>query len=1141
MTYKCCVRDCEEAVRETRSKGLPLHKFPKDPLLRIRWLTSGGFEPDFKPTNSQIVCYKHFRLADYEIGRSHKLFLKKGSVPTVFTDYENHPDPIGPESEFVTSRLQAREIQKLANAMAPALPPVAAPIAAPSLPPVAVAFNPPFDTTASSGLDLDSSGNCFDTSCSSLDQSLDSSYVLPGLLQMDDNGGGILNETDCDMTANSASPAAVVVDASLGNVSAILNVPGAAAEAIAQPGALVNDIDGGSHLASKVLPMPGVEHSSTIPKPNSGPLERPNIMFRRGDLDFIPGSKLEAKDFNDMWYSARIVETDWLEREVLIHFDNWSSRYDEWIGMNSSRLRTIQSNPSKPKNKEFLVGDRVLATWVDGRKYPATVKNVAENDRYNVLFDDGYEKILRPSKMTKMKEVSENALLGQPRPYPQGMTHHTLGSKQERREKKRKHTVSELFHHSKKKSKMENGRPPPGYTYIPIPDPATSMMQSHPFAVINPNQHPGLPDGTLDADYATFIGNLRVEMEDSSFKCPKAGCNKNFRNEHLLQMHIKHYHPEYSKLLGSLPKVADLAYARTTGESIEDLLPRKPRTNLHPSQSTNSISQPMTPATDTDPNLSECENRYEHRVTGDSFSAPEDNSSEQSNSYSMSPGTLFDMRIKEERTRTGIKTLPPVRHSIASEVVSNEQLEFSNDSHRSAPVSHEKSKSHRRRQSHHDSSKSRRHRGTSEHDSTYDHFDDSSLNDENVPDSFYNNLSGSTAVVDNDYNTRTPRNDVILENGVLIKVEKLKREEIINCTCGITEEDGLMIQCDLCLCWQHGHCNAIEREKDVPEKYVCYICQHSYRQRPSKKYYHNQDWVREGTLPSIHSHTYEKMKYKERTAMLKRSYDLIAGLLEIQDLLHSLRVKVNVVQHKDHPKLYLWAKNWSEVNIPTFKLEPVPVIEVIKDEQSTDTRTNGVTVEKLELPFPIKSDPDQKLITSDTELMKILEEDTPPTEETNPPSNPGVDNCPKDDGENLLNALTKNGFDDNQLMPQNDQQMPLMNGNGHVDSPAGQDSVVNENSNGLLPALRIPIAQPIIPEPEAPIDPVECKLRLLKHIDHFQNYVDSTLNFVETQLSALEDMTFKEGKDDNQHLKSKHTIKMLLRDLETMRKIAALC
>lgn len=34
-------------------------------------------------------------------------------------------------------------------------------------------------------------------------------------------------------------------------------------------------------------------------------------------------------------------------------------------------------------------------------------------------------------------------------------------------------------------------------------------------------------------------------------------------------MHVKHYHPEYTKYLDSTPNVADLAYARTVGDRLD--------------------------------------------------------------------------------------------------------------------------------------------------------------------------------------------------------------------------------------------------------------------------------------------------------------------------------------------------------------------------------------------------------------------------------------------------------------------------------------------------------------------------------------------------------------------------------------------
>ncbi|XP_014243935.1 uncharacterized protein LOC106663552 [Cimex lectularius] len=50
---------------------------------------------------------------------------------------------------------------------------------------------------------------------------------------------------------------------------------------------------------------------------------------------------------------------------------------------------------------------------------------------------------------------------------------------------------------------------------------------------------------------------------DNVWKCVKEGCEKKFRKESLLQMHIKHYHVEFESLVGAAPNVVDLALARS--------------------------------------------------------------------------------------------------------------------------------------------------------------------------------------------------------------------------------------------------------------------------------------------------------------------------------------------------------------------------------------------------------------------------------------------------------------------------------------------------------------------------------------------------------------------------------------------------
>lgn len=360
-------------------------------------------------------------------------------------------------------------------------------------------------------------------------------------------------------------------------------------------------------------------------------------------------------------------------------------------------------------------------------------------------------------------------------------------------------------------------------------------------------------------------------------------------------------------------------------------------------------------------------------------------------------------------------------------------------------------------------------------------------------------------------------------NGEMVKVEQLKREEIINCTCGYSEEDGLMIQCDLCLCWQHGHCNGIEREKDVPDKYICHICRHPYRQRPSQKYIHDQDWIKEGKLPVSLKRTKDQMAINKRTAMLKRSYDLVGSLLKIQQMLHSLRVKINIARNKDHPKLYLWSKNWDKPDIVEKDIDPVPVLEIVKKQEDNDLSINvqndnfikEVIIDDKKI---VETNSDDKLISSDTELMKILEEDT---------------NTMSDDSKMSIIKKANIFHDDKKI-----DDFVNLNDDELIDKKTFLD---NENID-IKPMLSMVPVQPFIPEPEAPINPAECRLRLLEHVEHFQKHLDALLTNVEVQVGALEAMDSDDiTQEPDIDPKTKQTIQMLMRDLNSLRKLAALC
>lgn len=145
--------------------------------------------------------------------------------------------------------------------------------------------------------------------------------------------------------------------------------------------------------------------------------------------------------------------------------------------------------------------------------------------------------------------------------------------------------------------------------------------------------------------------------------------------------------------------------------------------------------------------------------------------------------------------------------------------------------------------------------------------------------------------------------------------EHLTNDEVVNCTCRRTEEDGLMIQCDICLCWQHGACLGIEEDHLVPEKHVCQICKDPPGGRANSRYSLDQDWLKEGKMTSIplddsssSASVLGKNKYDENA--FRKLSELMADLANLNKVLHALRVKLRVASQRNNTKVFMWSSPW---------------------------------------------------------------------------------------------------------------------------------------------------------------------------------------------------------------------------------------
>ncbi|KAK6303902.1 hypothetical protein J4Q44_G00263560 [Coregonus suidteri] len=138
---------------------------------------------------------------------------------------------------------------------------------------------------------------------------------------------------------------------------------------------------------------------------------------RRG-IYFKVGAQLEARDSLKNWYQANMEKIEYEDQKVLIHYCQWSHRYDEWFGWTSPYLRPLertqlrreglQDNRPGPDNRPrptpvFRVNEKVLACWVDCRYYLTKVLEVKRDASYTVKFFDGVVKTFKPTKVKPYK------------------------------------------------------------------------------------------------------------------------------------------------------------------------------------------------------------------------------------------------------------------------------------------------------------------------------------------------------------------------------------------------------------------------------------------------------------------------------------------------------------------------------------------------------------------------------------------------------------------------------------------------------------------------------------------------------------------------------------------------------------------
>ncbi|XP_071409918.1 PHD finger protein 20-like protein 1 isoform X5 [Pithys albifrons albifrons] len=340
--------------------------------------------------------------------------------------------------------------------------------------------------------------------------------------------------------------------------------------------------------------------------------------------------------------------------------------------------------------------------------------------------------------------------------------------------------------------------------------------------------------------------------------------------------------------------------------------------------------------------------------------------------------------------------------------------------------------------------------------------------------------------------------------------------EIVRCICELDEENGFMIQCEECLCWQHSVCMGL-LEDSIPDQYICYICRDPPGQRWSAKYLYDKDWLNNGHMCGL---SFLKENYSHLNAKkIVSTHHLLADVYGVTEILHGLQLKIGILKNKHHPDLHLWAYSGlrKEQEQKTVGVEK----KLVTLQGTVNPAERTCHSQNHKEPPSIPQKMEETYITSEHSYQKPQSFSQDYKEVTDPMSSDDEDTSSFDEDQEFH---TEN---------KNCLQYSCKDGgmNEQKNSAEGNTVFVCNERKGS----------------EEQVDThLQWQLNLLTHIENVQNEVTSRMDLIEKEVDVLEswlDFTGElEPPDPLARLPQlKRRIKQLLIDMGKVQQIATLC
>nr|XP_057940319.1 PHD finger protein 20-like isoform X2 [Doryrhamphus excisus] len=583
----------------------------------------------------------------------------------------------------------------------------------------------------------------------------------------------------------------------------------------------------------------------------------------RTGIKFEVGAQLQARDRHKNWYSATIEKIDYDKERVQVHYRQWSRRHDEWFQWNSPYLRPLERVSLRRRgltqtssSTSFVSGTKVLACWTDCRFYPAKILQVNKDDSYTVRFYDGVVRTVRPTKVKPFQRKlrrektavgSEGWEEGESEEEQEAEGGEEVEEEEEKEEKKEDEGEKEGSTESERRPQASSSSsPPPAKKRIHD----TENSDAHKQPITSELSPPAVPNPAhIDKD---------VLLE---------------RQAHLPTTHKFSREPLYRVIKNQPPPILSIELDH------------------------NPFKCPSAGCTKSFRKASLLHYHIKYYHSEQQQQQPDEHSSasetpRRKRSTSEGGHFLYDTVTCHHDDRELGTSLTEVKKETTREKSHHDRKERKD-------FLRVKLKKKKKRK------KKKKKRSQAELCSSDD--DISALPP--VAFTLGKDHHGGVHMFDDgsDWSTLTAESG---EDTPFWSVAMETEDcEVVRCVCEVDEENDFMIQCESCLCWQHGTCMGLY-ENNIPHNYICYYCRHCTGWRRAQRYQSEPDLLSSGRMFGL---SCVRDNYSEVNASkITLTSGLLAHTHGLHQVLSGLQLKISLLHAPSHPDLQLWRLPWRQ-------------------------------------------------------------------------------------------------------------------------------------------------------------------------------------------------------------------------------------